>query len=463
MVRLIPALAITLLGAIACAQVPPEVDAHFKKVIQEQETAACSVGIMNQGKLIFARGYGFANLENRVKATPDTVYRLGSITKQFTSTMIMQLRQEGKLKLDDSITVYMDGIPPNWSAVTVRQLLNHTSGIPSYTNNLDVMLRQSKLGTKPEGILKSVLTQPLEFAPGSKWSYNNTGYVMLGMIIEKLDGRPFAASLESRITKPLGMNQTYFTSERTLVPNRAQGYVKTKTGFENCAFINMDWPYAAGSMESTVVDMAKWDAALYGEKILPQTVLAEMWTPTTLTTGAQQPYGFGWGVDKKKNIPFIHHGGGIPGFVTHFGRVPSKGWSVVVLANSENADPDGDVAAVFKVLIPELKEPKLAAMKDAHPELTKTAQEVLQSALTNKLDRSKLTPKFSEELTPELIEHTSRQLGGLGPLKAFFLIGEMKAGEGLKRTYRLTLGGHDLTVIVVTEANGLISGMEIAP
>lgn len=464
MARMIPAFAIVLLSTVALAQttkIPSGVDEYFKKLIQDQESASYSVGIMKQGKLVFARGYGLANLEHRTKATPNTVYRIGSITKQFTATMIMQLRQEGKLQLEDSITKFIEGIPPNWSAVTVRQLLNHTSGIPSYTDNLDVMLRQSKLGTKPEGIYKSLLEKPLEFAPGSKWNYNNTGYVMLGMIIEKLDGRPFAASLETRITKPLGMNQTYFTSERTLVPNRAQGYVKTKTGFENCAYLNMDWPFAAGSMESSVPDMAKWDAALYGDKILPQSALAEMWTPTTLTTGAKQPYGYGWGVDVKNKVPFIHHGGGIYGFLTHFGRVPSKGWSVVVLTNAESADPGGDAEAVLKMLIPEMKEPAIAAMKDAHPELTKAAQAVLQSALDNKLDRTKLTPNFSKVLTPELVEQTSNQLGALGPIKAFYLIAEEKVGEKLKRTYRVTIGGREFNAVVATTPDGLIDGMEV--
>lgn len=439
-----------------------QVDAYVNGLLEKKRTPSYSIAIVKDGKVVHAKGYGFADLENEIPASPETVYRLGSITKQFTASMIMQLVGEGKLKLDDPFSKTLTDLPKAWDKVTVRQLLNHTSGIKSYTEIKDLFSGEAMRPTTPAGIVKTVEKDPLDFEPGSQWHYNNTGYELLGMLIEKLDGRPYSASLKARITDPLGMNNTFFVSERALVKHRAQGYSVGKSGFEHAAYLNMDWPYAAGSIESTVLDLAKWDAALYGDKILPQSTLAQMWTATTLTDGKKAPYGFGWQIGSMNGIPLVEHGGGIHGFTTHIRRAPSKGITVIVLSNSDGGgDPAGVAKTAMGLVEPTLKEIIVKAPVDKDPKATAFAKETLQSILDGKLDKSKLTPEFAKLVTPEMEKGVKEDLGGLGKLSDFeYFETTEKAGTSI-RTYRFKLGDTVFKMDLIINEKGLIAGLNL--
>ena len=462
----LPALCLSILyfPDLKKAQLPQEgeLDAYFKQQIAAKKSPSISVAVVKAGKVVYAKGFGAADLENDIAATPETVYRIGSITKQFTATMIMQLIHEGKLTLDQKFRTILPDMPEAWDKVTVRQLLNHTSGIKAYTEVKGLFEDAAMKPTSPAGILKTVEKEPMDFEPGSQWHYNNSGYELLGMIIEKLDGQKYEASLHKRILDPLGMTSTYFTSEKTLVKHRAQGYQSDKKGgFEHAAYLNMDWPYAAGSIESTTLDLAKWDAALYGDKILSQSDLKQMWTPTTLSTGKKEDYGFGWQIGKVKGIDLVEHGGGIHGFTTYIRRAPAKQLTVIVLTNDGEGDSQALAGGAFGIVDPIFKIEPPKAIVDTDAAATRFARTTLQSMLDGKLDRSKLTPEFSKLVTPKMEEDAKSGLGAMGKITKFELISdETKAGKRA-RSYRVGLGSTVLTMRVVIDEKGLISGLDL--
>ena len=294
-----------------------------------------SVLVADADGVVQKKGYGYANFEWQIPNTPDTRFRLGSITKQFTSMVILQLVKEGKLKLDDRITTHLpDYRKDTGDRVTIKHLLNHTSGIPSYTSVPGFFANDSRDAYEVNAFVKRFASGDLEFEPGSKYVYNNSAYFILGAIIEKLTGKTYAAALEERIFKPLGMKHTGYDVSATVIPKRASGYVPTPDGVMNAPYLDMTIPYAAGSLYSTVEDLYLWDRALYTEKLLPATLRAQMFAP------GLNDYGFGWVINKAKlhdestEVGVIMHGGGIHGFNTLLVRVPDRKELVVLLDNT---------------------------------------------------------------------------------------------------------------------------------
>jgi CubicO group peptidase (beta-lactamase class C family) len=295
--------------------------------------------VAENGKVILSKGYGFANMEWQIPNTPDTKFRLGSITKQFTSMVIMQLVNEGKIGLDEKITTYLtDYRKDTGDKVTVRHLLTHTSGIPSYTSLPGFFQNQSRDPYKVTDFIKKYTSGDLEFTPGSKFEYDNSGYFLLGAIIEAVTGKPYEEALRERIFKPLGMADTGYDHSNRILPKRAAGYQLTPDGYENAAYLDMSIPYAAGSLYSTVEDLYKWDRALYTDRLLPSDAKKVMFTPVL------NNYAFGWAVgrmkldDGKTEVATIGHNGGINGFATVIVRMPDTQDLVVLLDNTMRGD-----------------------------------------------------------------------------------------------------------------------------
>lgn len=340
----IPALFVVLsvLISIGCQAAAPasqeDLTAAIDKKLAQQlpsEQPGAAVIVVQKGKVIFEKGYGMADVENDVAITPAHVFRLGSITKQFTAVGIMMLMEEGKLALDDDITKYLPDYPANGNKFTIRHLLTHTSGIKSYTGmeKWQPLMMQDLTVDQMMDIFKN---EPLDFKPGERFLYNNSGYFLLGAIIEKVSGQNYADFIQERIFTPLAMNNSYYGSTSRIIPHRARGYSRTPKGFINSSHLSMTHPYAAGSLLSTVEDMAKWDAALYGDKLLSQKTLELMWVKNKLNSGAEIDYGFGWGIRDYKGRKLIAHGGGINGFSTYAMRFPEDKLYIAVLCNVEN-------------------------------------------------------------------------------------------------------------------------------
>lgn len=301
--------------------------------------------IAENGKVILRKGYGLANMEWQIPNAPDTKFRLGSITKQFTSMVIMQLVAEGKIKLDDKITAYLpDYRKDTGDKVTVRHLLTHTSGIPSYTSMPGFFQNVSRNPFAVDAFIKQYASGDLEFEPGSKFVYDNSGYFLLGAIIEKVTGQTYEQTVRERIFEPLGMKDSGYDRWNTVLPKRATGYQLTPNGYETAPYLDMSIPYAAGSLYSTVDDLFKWDRALYTDKVLSADLKKTMFTPVL------DDYAFGWGVrkmkldDDKTEVAVISHDGGINGFNTTEIRMTEPQDLVVLLDNTSRGDKLDDAA-----------------------------------------------------------------------------------------------------------------------
>lgn len=273
-----------------------------------------------------------ANIELQVPNTTKTKFRLGSITKQFTATAIMMLAQQGKLAVDDPLGKHLDPTPGAWSGVTLHHLLCHTSGIPNFTSLPDYA-QTIRLATTPAQIIARFKDMPLEFTPGEKFAYSNSGYVVLGAVIEKASGKPYEQFLKEAIFEPLGMRDTGYDHHDQVLANRASGYDKRDGRLQNAAFIDMSLPFAAGGLYSTIEDLRRWDRALRSDSLLSAAAVAKMFTPV------QDDYGYGWQMETRCERRLVKHGGGINGFSTYMIHIPDMQSLVVVLSNVASHRP----------------------------------------------------------------------------------------------------------------------------
>jgi CubicO group peptidase (beta-lactamase class C family) len=331
-------LPLVLLTSTAFGQTVEAVDEYVRGEMQRQHIPGLSLLVSRDGNIVRARGYGMANVELQVPVKPETVFQSGSVGKQFTATAVMMLVEQGKVQLDDSITKYLQGAPATWRQVTIRELLSHTAGFTDYPKTFDFR----KDYTEAE-LLKIVEGIPLAFTPGTKWSYSNLGYLTVGIFIHQVTGKFYGDFLQERIFQPLGMTTTRIISEADIVPNRASGYRLVKGELKNQEWVSPTLNATAdGSLYFSILDLAKWDAALYTEKLLKRSSLDQMWTVTKLRNGQLNSghYGFGWAILTKNGHRVLDHGGAWQGFESHISRYVDDRLTVVVLANLEQADPE---------------------------------------------------------------------------------------------------------------------------
>jgi CubicO group peptidase (beta-lactamase class C family) len=296
--------------------------------------------VSDNSKVIFEKGYGLANMEWNVPNTPDTKFRLGSITKQFTATLILQLAEQGKIKLDGKVVDYLpDYRKDTGSRVTIHNLLSHTSGIPNYTALPGFFQNVSRNPFTVGDFIKKYASGDLDFEPGSKFTYSNTNYFLLGAIIEKVTGKPYEQVLKENIFDPLGMKNSGYDHWATIIGKRATGYSKTPRGYQTAPYLDMSIPYAAGSLYSTVEDLYLWDQALYTDKILSAKSRELMFKPNL------NHYGYGFvmtnatlAAPNKLAVPVIQHNGGINGFSTVIVRMVNDNRLIVLLDNTERGE-----------------------------------------------------------------------------------------------------------------------------
>jgi CubicO group peptidase (beta-lactamase class C family) len=308
------------------------VDDLVQNEMRRHPIPGLALEITQNGKPAKIAGYGMANLEWRVPVTPETVFEIGSVTKQFTAAGILLLAQEGKLSVDDKISRHLKDTPESWTNITLRQLLTHTSGLKNYTGldgfELTRHLTQAQF-------IRRIGREPLDFEPGEKWSYCNTGFNLLGYVIENVSGQGYWPFMRERIFGPLGMDSTTHRDPRDIIPRRASGYETNRAG----QFVNRDYDltdvFSAGAIVSTVGDLAKWNAALDARKLLTAATEQEMWTPVRLNNGSTHPYGFGWYLEPLQGRQNIGHSGSTSGFSASIQRFPKDGLAVIVLTNSD--------------------------------------------------------------------------------------------------------------------------------
>jgi CubicO group peptidase (beta-lactamase class C family) len=356
-------LALVLAGPAIAQQsgTPPDkIDQYVQSEMSARHIPGLALLVVRGGKIVKARGYGFANLEHKVPVSPDTVFQSGSMGKQFTATAVMMLVEEGKVRLDDTISRYLADTPASWKGVTVRQLLSHTAGFTDYPPDFNFREDYTE-----DQLLKRAMKIPLAFTPGDNWQYSNMGYVTLGILIGKVTGRFYGDLLQERIFRPLDMSATRIINEADIVPNRAAGYRLVKGDVKNQEWVSPTMNTTAdGSLYLTILDLAKWDAALNTERLLKRSSLQLMWTPVSQNDGKpnRAGYGFGWRIGDVRGHRVIEHGGAWQGFTTNISRYVDDGMTVVVLTNLAAASPDiitHHVAGLFDpALMPPPEKPK---------------------------------------------------------------------------------------------------------
>lgn len=299
---------------------------------------------VRDGEIVFRGAYGLANMELQVAMEPRMVFRIASLSKQFTATGILILVDRGKIALDDDIRKHLPDYPTHGEIITIRHLLSHTSGIPdTYANPKWQDVKRDDL--PPEVVIGLFKDDPLEFTPGEGFKYVNSGYFLLGQILEAVSGKSYEQFLSEEIFQPLGMEATETEPVYRIIPWRVSGYNFVEGEFIRCGFLNMDHIQGPGNLRSTVDDLAKWDAALYTERLLPAATLEMLWTPNTLASGESTNYGFGMGIGELDGHPMIAHRGNINGFDAYGLRLPDLRIYVAVLMNHGNPDVgSGDLA-----------------------------------------------------------------------------------------------------------------------
>jgi D-alanyl-D-alanine carboxypeptidase len=433
------------------------IDDYVSAVMKKRHIPGVSIAIVKDGKLVEAKGYGLANVELSVPATEKTVYQLASVTKQFTATAIMMLAEAGKLGLEDRISKDLPDLPAAWKEVTIRQLLNHTSGIKSYTSVKDFFKTARKDYTHRE-ILDLVAKEPLEFPSGEKWNYSNTGYFLLGMIIEKVAGTTYGEFLEGRIFKPLGMTQTRVNDLRAIIPGRAQGYEWNGKALRNGEYVSPTQPFAAGMLVSSVGDLVKWDAALASEKLLKKSTLESMWAPSPLSKGSPAEYGLGWQVKPVNGHRLVSHGGGIPGFSTQISRFLDDRLTVIVLTNAEGGHATSMAQGIASRVLPALAKKAEDPIADTDAPTTERLKGMLLGAMKGEADPALFTDESKKALLPRIKEGKA-MFDPFGALKTFALLERKPSDAGMRLRYRAVFENESLNAIFTLDKAGKIAGL----
>ena len=350
---------VLLVSASTAAHADP-VDDYIADKMSSQHIPGLSLAVLKSGKPVKLKGYGLANLELETPATPESVYKIGSISKQFIAAGIVVLSAEGKVGLDDSIRKYLDDAPESWQPITVRRVLSHTAGLVREAPGFDPLKVQSELD-----VIRTAYATPLAFQPGEKSQYSNLGYFVLGEIITRAAQKPWPEYIQERIFEPLGMRATRVTTTRDLIPHRASAYDydRASSSFRNTGTMLAVRP--SGAFISSILDLAKWDAALYTDTPLSAQQRELMWAPTKLNDGTERPYGFGWVVGKVGTHRRVEHGGTLTSFRSQISRYVDDKVTVIVLTNCGQAQPEiiAQRVAAFYIpdLMPQRKVAKVAA------------------------------------------------------------------------------------------------------
>lgn len=457
----------TTLAAAASAQTANlAIDQYVQSEMARQHIPGLALGVYHDGQIIKAQGYGLSNVELNVPVRPETIFQSGSVGKQFTASAVMMLVEEGKIALEDPITKYFPDGPVFWQNIKIKNLLSHTSGLSEY---------ESDDKTKPGGpinlradytedsLVKIIETFPMEFQPGEKWAYRNTNYVLLGVIIHKVTGKFYGDFLQERIFRPLGMTSTRIISEADIIPNRSAGYRLVKGEVKNQEWVSPFFNTTAdGALYFNVLDLAKWDGALYTEKLLKKSSLDQMWTVFKLNDKPNpENYGFAWFIEQINGHRVIQHAGAWQGFTTYIARYVDDRLTVVVLTNLDSAHSNpGKIAHhVAGLLDARLLPPELKPIEDKEPQVTAFFRSVLEKLAAGMSDPDDFAAEFRKEFFPSGAEDAKEELQALGPLQSLQLL-EYRADPDHRRyTYRGTFRENKVILHLTLDRNGKIVGL----
>ena len=429
------------------------VDAFVTAEIGRQKVPGIAIAIVKGGQVLKMAGFGEANVEHHVAVTPETIFQSGSLGKQFTSTLIMLLAEDGKLELDRSIATYLPNTPEAFKAITVRHLLTHTSGIPDYSPEL---LDYRHDYTEDE-LTAAAFKLKLEFPPGSRWNYSNTGYVLLGVIASKVGGKFYGDQLRERVFTPAGMTTARIITEEDIVPNRAAGYRLVRGELKNQSWVAPKLNTTAdGSLYFSVRDLVAWERTVRTRALLKADSWKQVVGPSRLTSGRPYPYGMGWSLDTVGGQAVEGHGGAWQGFKTQLTRYLGDDMTVIVLANAAQANPGAFVDSIAAIYNPTLVRPKPAPIADRDPVIAERLNALLASAAAGTLDAAQFA-YVRGGFSPNAARAYATALRDLGAPTKLTLMSRKQLGDDVVSTYVVSYGSTEFDVGLALAPDGKIA------
>lgn len=442
-----------------------EAEVKIDRVVNRQMLAnkipGVSLAVLRKGKIVLLKSYGLANVEHRVPVKPETIFQSGSMGKQFTAAAVMLLVQENKLALDDKISKYFPDVPATWKDITVWNLLTHTSGLGDYPTEIDL-----KRDYTEDEMFASFKKAPLDFEPGSSWNYSNVGYVTLGILIRKITGKYYGDFIQERIFQALEMTTARVISEADIVPNRAAGY-----RLVNGELKNQDWvspstnSTADGSLYFSILDLAKWDAALYTDRLLTQASRDKIWTAARLRDGTTKDYGFGWHLGQYHGQRLAFHGGAWQGFKTFIIRFLDSELTIIFLANSWETRDFKLARELASAFYPAFVLPDIKTIADPDPKTTSLIRRALMQVAMRKLDEQLFTTDCRAAMLGDEGKRIAQSLNAFSLPVAIIHSSELieKKSENDRRLYRylLTDIGSSLSVTIQLTTDDKIASIKL--
>jgi CubicO group peptidase (beta-lactamase class C family) len=452
--RILVASAVTCASTVSAQSFEAKVDSIANAVLESTGVPSASVSVVQHGRVVLTKAYGSARLDPRTPATTDMRYALGSISKQFTAAAMLLLQQEGKLRIDDPVGKYVPGLSRG-NEVTIRQILSHTSGYQDFWPQ-DYLMEPMKQDAPAQSIMDRWAKQPLDFEPGTRWQYSNTGFVLAGMIVEKVSGMPFFQFIQTRILNPLGLSSARDFDRNPRAPD-ATGYIRYALGPLRPALdAGKGWMYGAGMLAMTAGDLAKWDISLINRSLLAPASYSEMFRETTLKNGAPSSYGLGVFTRMAGTHFFIEHNGEVSGFTAENYVFPEDSAAIVVLTNQDAAPASGAIAdGITRLLF--TVEDALAANRTAQ------ARGILEGLQKGTIDRSLFTANANGYFGDVALKDFASSLAPLGAIQNFVQTGSSKRGGMTLRSYRATFNGRVLRVWTFETADGKLEQFQVAP
>jgi CubicO group peptidase (beta-lactamase class C family) len=447
---------VALLLAIVRPAAADAIDDIVRDDMAKRHVPGVAIAVVKDGQTVKLAAYGLADVENDVPVTPKTVFQIQSVTKTMTAAAILLLADEGKLAIDDPVSKHLADTPDTWKEITLRHLLSHTSGIKDFINEPKASLR---LEVTEQEVFKASADRPLNFKPGEKYQYSNTGYHLLAMVIRKHAGKSYGEFLAERFFSPLGLSQTRVNDLSAVIPHRAGGYRWDGKALRRGDFVaDSIISYGGGGVLTSAADMAEWAKALSAGKVLKRELLEQAWTSAKLNDGKPAGYGLGWVIGRQNGRRLVAHGGAhMTGFTSHFAHYPDDGLTVVVLTNSRQGDPARIGRRIAAMVEPKQMPPEPKPIEDRNPELTKLTREILE-----KMADGVPAPKGMTAQMWAVFLTQAKPLQDLakarGAIRSVTLIAREEADGHVTHIYR-AVGEKAVTrVRVVTNKDGVIAG-----
>jgi CubicO group peptidase (beta-lactamase class C family) len=451
-------LAATLVGGCAGGGADP-IDSFVRAEMARQKVPGVAVAVVRKGEVVKTQGYGEANVEHHIPVKPETVFQSGSVGKMFTAAAVMLLAEDGRLALADSVRRHFPDAPAAWEPITIRHMLTHTSGIPDYTpGTIDFQrdyseeeLRRIAYGLKPE------------FPAGARWSYSNTAYDLLGLIVGRASGRFYGDLLQERVFAPLGMKTAQVISEEKIVPNRAAGYRLADGELRNQEWVAPGLnTLASGSLYLSILDLIAWDRGVRSGAVLKPESWKEVYEPVRLHSGRTYPYGFGWSVDDVAGRRVHQHSGSWQGFKTYLRRYLDDDLAIIVLANLAETETERFVDGIAAAVDPELARPEPSPLPDADPEVTVRLGKHLAATAAGTLAPADLA-YAGAGFFPDAAKEYQEMLRGLGEPRALTLFERRELGDDRVFRYEATYAGKTVVVWLSLAPDGKVAELEISP